>query len=93
MQTRVKWSLHGRQGFYVGPSLNHYHCYNVYYPLTKQIFTTDTVEYTEDNLFEIPFETMQEKLENSMKILATDIMDTITHGYNSTKIGVEKLKQ
>ena len=90
-QIRIKWAPHGKLGFYVGPAMNHYRFYNIYNPSTKQICTTDTLEYTEDNIFEVPHETMQEKLEQTMLILSKNIKETLIYGKNASKVGENKV--
>ena len=42
-QKRNTWDLHGAEGYYVGPALNHYRCVTCYIPKTKAERVCDTV--------------------------------------------------
>ena len=42
---RASWDPHGVDGFYVGPALQHYRCYNVYITATKRTRLTDTLSW------------------------------------------------
>jgi hypothetical protein len=42
---RATWDPHGVRGFYVGPALSHYRCYDVYIPATKRVRTSDTLSW------------------------------------------------
>jgi hypothetical protein len=42
---RATWDPHGVPGFYVGPAMAHYRCYDCYVPRTKRMRTTDTVSW------------------------------------------------
>ena len=57
-QVRETWAPHGKTGYYVGPARNHYRCYKIYIPTTRSIVTTDTIEYCDDNKFEITYPTL-----------------------------------
>ena len=42
---RGSWDDHGIRGWYIGPEVNHYRCYNCYLPTTHGERTSDTVEF------------------------------------------------
>ena len=42
---RGSWSVHGKDGFYVGPKLNHYRCYEVLVTDTGGTRTSDTLAW------------------------------------------------
>ena len=42
---RSSWAPHGVNGFYIGPSLEHYRCYKCYIPSTRRERDSDTVEF------------------------------------------------
>eukprot|EP00957_Ditylum_brightwellii_P047191 3584002-Ditylum_brightwellii.AAC.1 len=44
-KVRTLWGAHGVDGWYVGPTHNHYRCYMVYIPTTKRDHIADTVEF------------------------------------------------
>jgi hypothetical protein len=43
--SRESWAPHGEVGFYLGPALSHYRCYNVWIQSTRSTRVTDTVEW------------------------------------------------
>eukprot|EP00957_Ditylum_brightwellii_P207195 15351928-Ditylum_brightwellii.AAC.1 len=44
-KVRTSWGAHGTDGCYVGPAHNHYWCYTIHIPTTKQDCIADTVEF------------------------------------------------
>lgn len=42
---RASWAPHGVQGFYLGPALQHYRCFQVYNTATSTTRITDTVQW------------------------------------------------
>ena len=42
---RRSWSQHGDEGWYVGPSLQHYRCIKVYFPKTRATKDIDTATF------------------------------------------------
>jgi hypothetical protein len=42
---RQSWDYRAKQGFYVGPALNHYRCYELVKSDTKQKVISDTVQF------------------------------------------------
>jgi hypothetical protein len=42
---RASWDPHGLDGYYLGPTLDHYHCYQVHITKTKGTRIVDTVEF------------------------------------------------
>ena len=42
---RDTWAQHGVIGYYIGPALEHYRCYDIYIPTTKSIRVSDCVEW------------------------------------------------
>jgi hypothetical protein len=47
---RSTWGVHGKEGFYVGPTTDHYRCYDVFIPSTSRVRTTDTLSWHPDLL-------------------------------------------
>jgi hypothetical protein len=41
---RASWDPHGLDGYYLGPALDHYRCYQVHIPKKKGTRIVDTVE-------------------------------------------------
>ena len=42
---RRTWAVHGIDGWYVGPAMEHYQCYKIYIPSTRAERIADTVEF------------------------------------------------
>ena len=42
---RNTWGYHGKQGWYVGPAMNHYRCFTCFVPSTAKEVVTDTVKF------------------------------------------------
>ena len=44
-QDRGTWADHGVKGYFIGPAKHHYRNYNIYIPVTRGMWTTDTIEF------------------------------------------------
>ena len=42
---RASWAYHGEDGWYVGPSLEHYRCVKCYMPATARVRDVDTLQF------------------------------------------------
>ena len=42
---RKSWDPHGKDGFYVGPKMDHYRCFDIYVPETGATRTSDTIAW------------------------------------------------
>jgi hypothetical protein len=42
---RAEWSYHGEEGWYVGPSMEHYRCVKCYTPTTARERDVDTLQF------------------------------------------------
>ena len=42
---RPSWGFHAEMGFYVGPAMEHYRCFQCYFPNTGATRITDTVKF------------------------------------------------
>jgi hypothetical protein len=47
---RESFAVHSARGYYVGPCLNHYRCYNVWIPATNSMHIANTVDWFPHNL-------------------------------------------
>ena len=65
---RASWDLNGVNGWYIGPSINHYRCVKCYIPKTRSIVDADTVEFFPHR---IPFPTFT--LKDFLQQAAVDI--------------------
>ena len=62
---RASWEYHGKEGWYIGPALNHYRCITVYMSKTHSTRITDTVKMIPDKI-PIPETNIDEHLKASM---------------------------
>jgi hypothetical protein len=56
---RWTWAPHGQDGWYIGPSLEHYRCYTVYITKTRGERVVETVDLFPKN-FKLPFPSAQD---------------------------------
>ena len=95
VETRESWVTHGKLGHYVGPTMNHYQCYKVCVPSTRKIIISDTLQHTEDNLFEVPHKTKDDNLHDMVNELQTMLQSQFplaTHTNNPRAQAIEKLR-
>jgi hypothetical protein len=57
---RRTWALHGEDGWYIGPALEHYRCYTVYITKTRSSRVVETVEFF-PHTFKLPFPSSSER--------------------------------
>ena len=65
-------------------------------PSTRAVVTTDSIEYTKDNLFDIPFQTLQDELlniANELKTLLTSEQNIKSHSPNPRITAIQTLKE
>jgi hypothetical protein len=67
--TRQSWDYRAKQGFYVGPALDHYRCYKLMKSETKQKVIFDTVEFRHAYL-QIPAVLADDKIINGLQVMA-----------------------
>jgi hypothetical protein len=67
---RRTWARHGQDGWYIGPTLEHYRCYTVYVTTTRGERVVETVEFPPEK-FTLPFPSAQD--------LATQAAAELTH--------------
>ena len=67
---RNSWDFHGKEGFYIGPSLDHYRCVKVYLPTTKRVRDADTVKFFPKTA-PYPNVTMEDFLQQSVEDIIT----------------------
>jgi hypothetical protein len=53
---RRTWAPHGQDGWYIGPTLEHYRCYIVYITKTRSERVVETVDFFQTEV-EMPFKT------------------------------------
>ncbi len=67
--TRRSWDYRAKQGFYVGPALDHYRCYELVKSETKQKVISNTVEFRHAYL-QIPAVSADDKIINGLQVMA-----------------------
>jgi hypothetical protein len=66
---RKSWDYRAKQGFYIGPALDHYRCYKLVKSETKQKVISDTVEFRHAYL-QIPVVSVYDKIINGLQVMA-----------------------
>jgi hypothetical protein len=67
---RLTWAPHGKDGWYIGPALEHYRCYTVYITKTRGDRIVETVDFFPKKII-LPFPSAQD--------LATQAAADLTH--------------
>ena len=70
---RKSWGTHCFDGWYVGPSMNHYRCHRVYILKSKQERDSDTVEFFPHN-FELPIPSSTDRITMATKELTETLL-------------------
>ena len=70
--TRKLWDFRGKTGFYIGPSLIHYRCYNLIHGDTQAVVVSDTVVFQHQTLT-IPEQTMYDQITHCLRSLTEAI--------------------
>jgi hypothetical protein len=66
--TRRSWDYRAKHGFYVGPALDHYRCYELVKSDTKQKVISDTVQFRHAYL-QIPAVSAEDKILNGLQVM------------------------
>ena len=70
--TRRSWDFRGREGYYVGPAMNHYRCYTLVRAATQAIVVSDTVIFRHHTL-SLPSLTTEDRIIHCLRALTTAI--------------------
>ena len=81
---RASWDFNGEEGWYTGPSLNHYRCIKGYFPKTKAARDTDTVTF-----FPTVIPMPQVGLEDFLRQAASDIITILTDPPSTTTLKLQ----
>ena len=81
---RASWAPHGDEGWYVGPSMDHYRCVNCYFPKTRSQRDVDTVTFF-PKVVNFP----AVKAEDFLKQAALDIISILTKPPSTTIVQLE----
>ena len=63
---RSSWAFHGIQGWYIGPTLQHYQCVQCYVPSTRSEVISDTIKFLPDYI-PIPSATIEDYIKAAME--------------------------
>ena len=72
---RKSWAPHGEEGWYIGPALEHYRCYQIYVPKTRSERITDTVEFFPTK-YTVPTITANDIITRAARNIVTALHDT-----------------
>ena len=72
--TRKSWDQRGREGFSIGPALQHYRCIQVIDAKTKALIITDTAEYLHRYLTQ-PQITTEDRMTHAIQFLTAAMKD------------------
>ena len=78
---RKSWDQRGREGFSVGPALQHYHCIQEIDSKTKALIVTDIVEYLHEYLTQ-PHVTAEDRMTHTKHVWSSALKNVPTSIYN-----------
>ena len=81
---RPSWGSRGKEGWYIGPSLDHYRCVKCYLPFTRSEIDADTVTFLPKTV-QFPEVTISDFLKQA----ATDIITLLKHPPHPTVPSLE----
>ena len=73
-KTRKSWDQRGREGFSIGPALQHYRCIQAIDAKTKGLIITDTAEYLHRSLTQ-PQITAEDRMTHAIQFLTVALKD------------------
>ena len=76
---RASFEYRGREGWYIGSSVEHYRCVRCYIPTTNSEIVVDSVEFIPEKI-PVP----SASTDFSLRQTARDLVDVLKHGNNST---------
>jgi hypothetical protein len=89
---RLAWAFRGREGFSIGPALEHYRCFQVVDSLTKALVISDTVEFRHDYLA-APAVSYEDRLLHAINFLSTAINEATDDTCNAQLIAIDNLRE
>ncbi len=88
--TCKSWDYRAKQGFYVGPALDHYRCYKLVKSETKQKVISNTVEFRHTYLH-IPAVLVDNKIINRLQVMVGALQNTPPLTSNNQLDAIETL--
>ena len=89
--TRKYCDFHGRKGFNIGPSLNHYRCFHVVYVVTKALLFSDTVEFMHEYLSQPTF-SKSDRIGHAINFISCAVKESPTTIYHEQLTEITKLR-
>ena len=86
--TRESWDQRGREGFIVGPALQHYRCIQAIDGKTKALIITDTAEYLHRYLTQ-PHITAEDRMTHAIQFLTAALKDVPASICNSQLAAID----
>jgi len=90
--TRKTWDQRGRDGFSLGPALQHYRCYTVADKKTKATIVSDTVEFRHSYLTQ-PTLTPEDRMVHAMNMLSCAIKDAPATKLEAQLDAIQQLRE
>ena len=75
--TRASCAFRACDGFYIGPTLQHYRCFQVVDTTTKSTLISDTIEFRHDYLTQ-PTSTYADQLIHALHFLSIALKETLS---------------
>ena len=88
---RLSWAFRGRDGFYIGPALEHYRCFQAVDSLTKSIIVSDTIEFRH-NYLAPPAISYEDRLLHAINFLSTAINEATDDTCNAQLVAIDNLR-
>jgi hypothetical protein len=89
--THRSWDYRAKQGFYVGPALNHYRCYELVKSDTKQNIISDTVRFRHAYL-QIPAVSAEDKILNGLQVMVGSMQNAPPPTSSSQIVAIDALR-
>jgi hypothetical protein len=89
--TRPSWDYRAKQGFYVGPALNHYRCYELVKSDTKQKVISNTVQFRHAYL-QIPAVSLEDKILNGLQVMVGSMQNAPPPTSSSQIVAIDALQ-
>ena len=89
--TRKSWDQRRREGFSVGPALQHYRCIQAIDRKTKALIITDTAEYLHRYLTQ-PHITSEDIMKHAIQFLTAELKDDPLSIFNSQLAAIDAVR-
>ena len=89
--TQRSWDFHGRKGFSIGPTLNHYLCFHVTDATTKSLLYSDTVEFMHDYLTQ-PIVSYSDRIVHALNFLSCAVKYATAGLYHNQLTAISNLR-